>query len=121
LRRRIPEAKCLLGDPYPIELYAMSVLKMSKLTLKDVPPVPPILPDIDSNVIRETREKMNCSRAVFARKLHINLRTLERWEQGRSKPNSQAAALVLLVRAFPDIVQRLELAVLQRVSDSRPN
>ena len=80
---------------------------MPKLTLKDLP-TPAVLPEIDSNVIRETRERLNCSRAVFARKLHINLRTLERWEQGRSKPNSQAAALVLLVRAFPEILQRLE-------------
>ena len=32
----------------------------------------------------------------FARKLRINERTLEKWEQGRAKPNPQAAALVLL-------------------------
>jgi len=30
--------------------------------------------------------------------LRINERTLEKWEQGRAKPNPQAAALVLLVR-----------------------
>jgi putative transcriptional regulator len=41
-------------------------------------------------------------RAVFARKLRINERTLEKWEQGRAKPNPQAAALVLLVRRYPD-------------------
>jgi len=38
---------------------------------------------------------MRCSRAVFARKLRINVRTLEKWEQGRDKPNPQAAALVI--------------------------
>ena len=31
-----------------------------------------------------------------------NPRTLERWEQGRSKPNDQAAALILLVRKYPE-------------------
>jgi hypothetical protein len=36
--------------------------------------------------------RMRCSRAVFARKLRINERTLEKWEQGRAKPNPQAAA-----------------------------
>lgn len=33
------------------------------------------------------------SRQVFAYKIGVNPRTLERWEQGRSKPNEQAAAL----------------------------
>ena len=32
------------------------------------------------------------SRHVFAFKIGVNPRTLERWEQGRSKPNEQAAA-----------------------------
>jgi len=50
---------------------------------------------------------MRCSRAVFARKLRINVRTLEKWEQGRAKPNPQAA-LVLLVRKYPDTLERLE-------------
>lgn len=50
---------------------------------------------------RDTRKKLRCSRAVFARKLRINERTLEKWEQGRAKPNPQAAALVLLVRNYP--------------------
>jgi len=46
--------------------------------------------------------------AVFARKLRINERTLEKWEQGRAKPNPQAAALVLLVRKYPDTLARLD-------------
>jgi transcriptional regulator with XRE-family HTH domain len=45
---------------------------------------------------------------VFARKLRINERTLEKWEQGRAKPNPQAAALVLLERRYPDTLERLE-------------
>jgi putative transcriptional regulator len=34
-------------------------------------------------------------------------RTLEKWEQGRAKPNAQAAVLILLVRHFPDTLERL--------------
>jgi putative transcriptional regulator len=66
------------------------------------------LPKVDSKLIRDTRKKLRCSRAVFARKLRINIRTLEKWEQGRAKPNPQAAALVLLVRRFPDMLARLD-------------
>jgi putative transcriptional regulator len=40
--------------------------------------------------------------------VQINERTLEKWEQGRAKPNPQAAALVLLVRRYPDTLERLE-------------
>ena len=65
------------------------------------------LPDIDAQFIRETRQKLNCSRALFARRLFMNERTLEKWEQGRAKPNSQATILLLLVRHFPDTLERL--------------
>jgi putative transcriptional regulator len=36
------------------------------------------------------------------------VRTLEKWEQGTITPNDQAAALILLVRKYPDTLQRLE-------------
>ena len=87
---------------------AMKSHRQGKLTLrsykvKDVP-----LPKVDSKLIRDTRRRLRCSRAVFARRLRINERTLEKWEQGRAKPNPQAAALLLLVRKFPDTLERLE-------------
>ncbi|MSR09609.1 MAG: helix-turn-helix domain-containing protein [Gammaproteobacteria bacterium] len=50
---------------------------------------------------------MGLSRAVFARRLRVSTRTLENWEQGRSEPNAQAAALVLRVEVFPDTLDRL--------------
>jgi len=37
----------------------------------------------------------------------MNERTLEKWEQGRGKPNKQAATLILLTRQFPDTLKRL--------------
>jgi len=87
---------------------AMKNYREGKLTLRsykvDVAP----LPKVDSKLIRDTRRRLRCSRAVFARKLRINERTLEKWEQGRAQPNPQAAALVLLVRKYPDTMARLE-------------
>lgn len=79
-----------------------------KLTLRSYKVEASPLPKVDSKVIRDTRKKLRCSRAVFARKLRINERTLEKWEQGRAKPNPQAAALVLLVRRYPDTLARLD-------------
>lgn len=63
---------------------------------------------VDARVIRQTREQLNLSRAVFARGLRVSTRTLESWEQGRARPNAQAAALILMVRRYPDTLRKLE-------------
>jgi putative transcriptional regulator len=83
-----------------------------KITLRTYKIQAAPLPKVDSKLIRDTRKRLHCSRAIFARRLHINERTLEKWEQGRAKPNPQAAALVLLVRTFPDTFERLERVAL---------
>jgi len=57
---------------------------------------------------QDTREKLNLSRPVFAHELHVSPRTLEKWEQGLTKPNDQAATLIMMVRKFPDTLQRLK-------------
>ena len=87
---------------------AMKSHRQGKITLRSHKIVVAPLPKVDSKLIRDTRKKLRCSRAVFARKLRINERTLEKWEQGRAKPNPQAAALVLLVRNYPDTLERLD-------------
>jgi putative transcriptional regulator len=87
---------------------AMKEHREGKLTLRSYNVESTPLPQVDAKMIKETRENLHCSRAVFARKLRANERTLEKWEQGRSKPNPQAAALVLLVRKYPDTLERLD-------------
>ncbi len=87
---------------------AMKEHREGKLTLRSYRVELAPLPAVNSKLIRDTRKRMRCSRAVFARKLRINVRTLEKWEQGRAKPNPQAAALVLLVRNYPDTLDRLD-------------
>ncbi len=67
----------------------------------------PSPPEVDAQLIRETRERLNVSRRVFARQLCVKERTLEKWEQGRARPNKQAAMLILLTRKFPDTLKRL--------------
>ena len=87
---------------------AMKNHRQGKLTLRSCKVDMAPLPKVDSKLLRDTRKKLRCSRAVFARRLRINERTLEKWEQGRAKPNPQAAALVLLVRKYPDTLARLD-------------
>ncbi len=101
-------AKRKLFDEMMEGVGAMNAHREGKITLRTWRKTPAPLPELDSALIRETRERLRCSRAVFARRLRINERTLEKWEQGRAKPNPQATALLLLVRQYPDTLQRLE-------------
>jgi putative transcriptional regulator len=87
---------------------AMREHREGRLTLRTHRVEPIALPPLKPKLVRETREALQMSRQVFAFKLGVNPRTLERWEQGRSKPNDQAVALIWLVRKYPDTLERLE-------------
>ena len=64
-------------------------------------------PRISARELARVRKEMNLSRGLFAGCLRTNVRTLENWEQGRAKPNAQAALLIRMVQRFPDTVRRL--------------
>src|SRR5437762_278920 len=76
-------------------------LRTHKLTVKP-------RPKVSAALILDTRQKLHMSRAVFALKLRVSPRTLEKWEHGETVPNDQAATLILMVRKFPDTLERLE-------------
>lgn len=103
-----PAAKRSLFRELMAGVDAMREHREGRLTLRTHHVEPIALPELTPRVVRETRESLNMSRQVFAFKLGVNPRTLERWEQGRSKPNEQAAALIWLVRKYPDTLDRLE-------------
>ena len=86
---------------------ALADARQGKRTLRthavEYKPAPQVTPQ---DLIR-VRKSLRISRALFAAYLRTNVRTLENWEQGRAKPNAQAALLINLVKRYPDIVQRL--------------
>ena len=55
-------------------------------------------PKVTPRELIRVREDLKLSRALFAIYLRTNVRTLENWEQGRAKPNAQAALLINLVK-----------------------
>ena len=87
---------------------AMHAHRTGKITLRThtIEALPPL--EIDAGFIRDTREQLHVSRAVFARHIRVSTRTLENWEQGRARPNAQAAALIMMVRQYPDTLQKLQ-------------
>lgn len=106
--KKKPAAKRSLFRELMAGVDAMREHREGRLTLRTHHVEPISLPELEPRVVRETRESLHMSRQVFAFKLGVNPRTLERWEQGRSKPNEQAAALIWLVRKYPDTLERLE-------------
>ena len=79
-----------------------------KLTLKNVTLKKREQKILTADEIRNIRKKYNMSRAIFANFLHISPRTLEKWELGTSKPNTQASTLLALTDKYPDMFDRLE-------------
>lgn len=106
-RAKVTKARSLFRE-LMAGVQAMRDHREGRLTLRSHEVEPITVPPVNPDVVRETREALHMSRQVFAFKLGVNPRTLERWEQGRSKPNEQAAALIWLVRKYPDTLQRLE-------------
>ena len=86
---------------------ALVAERQGKITLKRHAVEASPAPDLSAGELVGLRQRLNLSRAVFARYLRTNERTLENWEQGRAKPNAQAALLIKLVERFPDTVDRL--------------
>lgn len=88
-------------------MHALADARHGKRTLRtysmEFKPAPTVTPQ---ELIR-VRKNLKLSRALFAIYLRTNVRTLENWEQGRAKPNAQAALLISLVKHYPDTVQRL--------------
>ncbi len=88
-------------------MVALAEARKGKRTLRthtvEFKPAPEVTPE---ELVR-VRERLRLSRALFAVYLRTNVRTLENWEQGRAKPNAQAALLINLVKRYPDTVARL--------------
>jgi len=86
---------------------ALQAEREGKITLKRITVERKEVPSVKPKALRKLRENLNLSRAVFAHVIRTNPRTLESWEQGRSKPNTHAALLIKLVEKFPETIDHL--------------
>ena len=88
-------------------LDALADERQGKVTLRSHPVEYREPPRISPRELVEIRESLRVSRPVLAAYLRTNVRTLENWEQGRAKPNAQAALIISMLKRYPDTVQRL--------------
>ncbi len=79
-----------------------------KVTLRKVHLSVPDEVIVSPEEIKAVRERAHASQAVMARRLRVNERTYQNWEQGRAKPNAQAAVLIKLVEKHPEAMEMLE-------------
>ena len=86
---------------------ALAEEREGKITLKKHSVEKIAAPELKTGELVKLRQHLNVSQAVFAQYLRINKRTLENWEQGRAKPNAQAAVLIKMVEKSPDTIERL--------------
>ncbi len=96
-----------LADEIAEGFEALAQQRQGKLTLRTYALELKPAPSVQARDLVALRERLHLSRAVFARYLRTNPRTLENWEQGRARPNAQAALLIRLVERYPDTVARL--------------
>jgi putative transcriptional regulator len=86
---------------------ALEADRKDKITLRRhaIEEKPPVV--VTARELVALRKRLRVSRAVFARYLRTNVRTVEGWEQGRARPNAQASLLIRLVATYPDTAERL--------------
>jgi len=81
--------------------------RKGKLTLRTTVLEEKPRPQITAEEIVNLRKKLHVSRPVFAGMMRISPRTLERWEQGKGKPDQGSATLLKLVEAHPETLQMI--------------
>lgn len=81
--------------------------RVGKLTLRKqtVDYQPPV--EMTAAEVVRLRTKLNVSQPVFARWFRTEAKTIANWEQGRSKPNAQAAILLKLVDRHPELLDEI--------------
>jgi putative transcriptional regulator len=56
---------------------------------------------VESTDVQAIRKAANLSQSRFAKLIGVNLRTLQNWEQGRTRPTGPARALLKIVASNP--------------------
>jgi putative transcriptional regulator len=63
--------------------------------------------EMTAEEVMRIRISFNVSRTVFAQRFGTRGKTIANWEQGRSRPNAQAAILLRLVDRHPELLDEI--------------
>ena len=64
------------------------------------------IPEVQLSIdqIKEIRETLNLSQAVFAKLLNVSPSSIRQWEQGKRKPTGSTMVLLDLLKRSPNIL-----------------
>ncbi len=96
-----------LGEELIQSLKELKLHLDGKITLREYTVSIPDDPTISPAEIIALREKLGYSQPVLASMLRVKPATLKNWEQGRSKPNTQAAILFRLIEKEPETLAKI--------------
>lgn len=66
-----------------------------------------VVTDLDTPDVKRIREAARISQSEFAKLIGVNLRTLQNWEQARTRPTGPARALLKIVASDPTALEAL--------------
>ncbi|MDP2820228.1 MAG: helix-turn-helix domain-containing protein [Polaromonas sp.] len=66
-----------------------------------------IVEEVPTPDVRVIREAAHISQSQFAKLIGVNLRTLQNWEQHRTRPTGPARALLKIVASNPKAIEAL--------------
>lgn len=86
---------------------ALAQERAGKLTLRKQTVDYQAAVEVTATEVARVRAKFNMSQPVFARWFRTEAKTIANWEQGRSKPNAQAAILLKLLDRHPELLDEI--------------
>lgn len=84
----------------------------TSFTEKELKTLGVTIPEVQltTDEIKDLREKLKLSQAVFARLINVSPSSIRQWEQGKRQPNGAARVLLDLLKRSPNILDyRLNL------------
>jgi len=92
-------------------IHSLTEEEINKAALSDPDALP--LEDTDFEQLtvipnpRRIRQKLGMSQSIFAQTYHLNLRTLQDWEQGRRMPDVSTRTFLSLILNFPEEIKKM--------------
>lgn len=62
-------------------------------------------PVLDANFVKKLRKKLNMSQSMFALLMHVQKKTVEKWEQGKNPIVNGNAVAMILFDKYPELVE----------------
>lgn len=101
------------GENVEVRVTTVEVTARRKARLEGPPWFPP-------HTVREIRQKLSVSQAIFAQMMGVSASTVRAWEQGKREPEGAARRLLQIADLHPDVLVDTCGPLLGGDDDARP-